>query len=69
VVCRRRTAAGRPGAVEFTPPFSTPPIRVDAKICNRSGYHYGVEFLAVDNAQRENVAQLRLHLASFAFVG
>jgi PilZ domain len=62
----------RPGdqvAVEFTPPFSTPPIRVDAKICNRSGYHYGVEFLAVDNAQRENVAQLGLHLASFAFVG
>jgi PilZ domain len=62
----------RPGeqvAVEFTPPFSAPPIRVDAKICNRTGYHYGVEFLAVDNAQRENVAQLRLHLASFAFVG
>ncbi len=62
----------RPGervAVEFTPPFSSPPIRVDAKICNRTGYHYGVEFLAVDNAQRENVAQLRMHLSSFAIVG
>ena len=37
----------RPGdqvAVEFTPPFSSPPIRVDARICNRTGYHYGVEF-------------------------
>jgi hypothetical protein len=33
----------RPGdqvAVEFTPPFSSPPIRVDAKIRNRTGYHF-----------------------------
>lgn len=62
----------RPGdqvAVEFTPPFSTPPIRVDAMICNRTGYHYGVEFLAADNAQRQSVAQLRMHLVSFAIVG
>lgn len=56
-------------AVEFTPPFSSPPIRVDAKICNRTGYHYGVEFLAVDNSQRQSVAQLRMHLSSFAIVG
>jgi hypothetical protein len=56
-------------AVEFTPPFSSPPIRVSAKICNRTGYHYGVEFLAIDNIQRKNVAQLRLHLASFAILG
>lgn len=58
----------RPGdhvAVEFTPPFSSPPIRVAARICNRTGYHYGVEFLAIDNAQRQSVAQLRQHLASF----
>ncbi|MGC2186116.1 MAG: PilZ domain-containing protein [Terriglobales bacterium] len=56
----------RPGdqvGVEFTPPFSSPPIRVDAKICNRTGYHYGVEFLTIDNAQRQSVCQLRLHLA------
>jgi PilZ domain len=62
----------RPGdqvAVEFTPPFSTPPIRVDAMICNRTGYHNGVEFLAVDNAQRQSVAQLRMHLVSFAIIG
>jgi hypothetical protein len=55
-------------AVEFTPPFSSPPIRVDAKICNRSGYHYGVEFIAADNAQRQNVDQLRMHLTSFATI-
>jgi PilZ domain len=62
----------RPGdqvAVEFTPPFSTPPIRVDARICNRTGYHYGVEFLAIDNSQRKSVALLRMHLASFAIAG
>ena len=61
----------RPGdyvAVEFTPPFSTPPIRVDARICNRSGYHYGIEFLAQDRRQRDNVALLRLHLVSFAIL-
>jgi hypothetical protein len=59
----------RPGdyvAVEFTPPFSSPPIRVDAKICNRSGYHYGVEFLALNPAQSQRVARLRMHLATFA---
>lgn len=55
-------------AVEFTPPFSSPPIRVDARICYRSGYHYGVEFLAADNRQRQSVVQLRQHLASFAIL-
>ncbi len=50
-------------AVEISPPFSSPPIRVEAKICNRSGYHYGVEFLTFDTAQKQSVAQLRLHLA------
>jgi PilZ domain len=55
-------------AVEFTPPFSSPPIRVDARVRNRTGYHYGVEFLAFDNSQRQSVAQLRLHLVSFAII-
>jgi PilZ domain len=55
-------------AVEFTPPFSSPPIRVDAKICNRTGYHYGVEFLAFDSLQRQSVDQLRMHLTSFAII-
>jgi hypothetical protein len=53
-------------AVEFTPPFPTPSIRVDARICNRAGYHHGVEFLAADRRQRESVALLGLHLVSFA---
>jgi hypothetical protein len=56
----------RPGdqvAIEFTPPFSSPAIRVDTAIRNRTGYHYGVEFLAVDNPQRQQVTRLRSWLA------
>jgi len=40
--------------------------QVEAKTFNRTGYHYGVEFLAIDNSQRQSVDQLRMHLASFA---
>jgi hypothetical protein len=42
--------------------------RVEAKVCNRAGYHYGVEFLAIDTAQRQCVDQLRMHLASAATI-
>jgi hypothetical protein len=42
---------------------------VDAKVCNRTGYQYGVEFLAVDQVQRQRVAQLRMHLESCASHG
>jgi hypothetical protein len=55
----------RPGdqvAVEFTPAYSALPIRVDATIRNRIGYHYGVEFLMGNDAQRERVTELRKHL-------
>src|SRR6516225_5261738 len=31
--------------VEFTPPYSSDPIRVRGVIRNREGYKYGVEFL------------------------
>src|SRR4029077_12002237 len=51
-------------AVEFTPPFSLPPIRVEAKVCNRAGYHDGVECGSIDTVQRQGVGQLRMHLAS-----
>ena len=49
-------------AVEFTPPFCSPPIRVDVRICNRTGYHYGVEFLTLDQAGKQRVVQLKMHL-------
>lgn len=51
-------------AVEFTPPYSAPPIRVEARVCNRRGYDYGVEFLESEPDQREDVATFRNHLAS-----
>src|SRR5713101_8007511 len=55
----------RPGdqvAVEFTPAYSGPPIRVDATIRNRTGYHYGVEFLIASDNQKLRVEELRRHL-------
>ena len=51
-------------AVEFTPAYSMPPIRVEGKICYRSGYNYGVEFVAGNSSQEEEVAVFRQHLSS-----
>src|ERR1700720_3998317 len=51
-------------AVEFTPPFSAPPIRVDARVCNRTGYTYGVEFLTDSSIRKQEAAQLLGHLSS-----
>ncbi len=50
--------------VEFTPPYSGLPIRVEARVCNRAGYNYGVEFLTESNSQKQEAAQLRRHLSS-----
>lgn len=61
------SAEFRPGdqvAVEFTPPYSAPPIRVEARICNRQGYTYGVEFLTDSSSQIQGAVQLRKHLTS-----
>jgi hypothetical protein len=51
-------------AVEFTPAYSAPPIRVEARVCNRTGYNYGLEFLAETNAQEEQATKLRNHLST-----
>jgi PilZ domain-containing protein len=56
--------AGEQVGVEFTPPYAALPIRVKARVCGRSGYHYGVEFISSDTEQEEGVAQFRRHLAS-----
>jgi hypothetical protein len=50
-------------AVEFTPSYSSPPIRVQGKICNRTGYNYGVEFVTENNSQKQDVAALCQHLS------
>lgn len=52
----------RPGEqiwVEFTPPYSSEPLRVRATVRNRTGYKYGIEFRADDAAEQERVARLR----------
>jgi hypothetical protein len=48
-------------AVEFTPAYS-PPIRVDARVCNRSGYTYGLEFLTDTQARKKQATTFRNHL-------
>ena len=55
-------------AVEFTPPFSTPPIRVDARICNRDRIPLRGRVSGGRSRQRDSVALLRLHLVSFAIL-
>lgn len=45
--------------IEFTTPYSSEPIRVSGVVCNRSGYSYGVEFLADSAEERRRVARLR----------
>lgn len=57
---------GEQVGVEFTPPYSAPPIRVTARVCHRNGYNYGVEFLNANPEQQEGVSQFRRHLASMA---
>lgn len=56
--------AGDQMAVEFSPPFSLPPLRVEAKVCNRVGYNYGVEFMAESPAQKQGIAQFCQNLPS-----
>ncbi len=49
-------------AVEFTPPFSSEPIRVRAVIRNRAGYKYGTEFLSLNPEEKELTEKFRTML-------
>jgi hypothetical protein len=48
--------------IEFTPPYSSKPVRVPATVRNRRGYKYGIEFEAESEAERKLVEQFRLLL-------
>lgn len=48
--------------VEFTPPFSSEPIRVRAVIRNRAGYKYGVEFLTISPEEKDLTERFRTML-------
>lgn len=54
---------GHQVAVEFTPPYSSLPIRLDATICTRTGYSYGLEFHADTATQNLQAAAFRKQLA------
>jgi hypothetical protein len=54
--------------VEFTPPYSSEPLRVPAVVRNRTGYRYGIEFDAGNPEENEKVARLR-ELLRFASGG
>jgi hypothetical protein len=59
---------GEQVAVEFTPPYSGQPIRVRGFVRNRSGYTHGIEFIAENDADYENVGQLESILKTFGSV-
>lgn len=44
--------------LEFTVPSSRAPLRLHAVVRNRSGYRYGLEFVVISKAQRDEIATL-----------
>jgi len=45
--------------IEFTPPFSTGPVRAKGVVRHRRGYNYGIEFLLENSADREQTEKFR----------
>jgi hypothetical protein len=53
---------GDQAEIEFTPPYSGTPIRIRGLVRNRKGYRYGMEFLAEDDHEQEQVLRWRTML-------
>jgi hypothetical protein len=51
-------------AIEFTPPYTGQPIRVRARVRNRNGYNYGMEFLLETESDFDSVGQIRTVLTA-----
>ncbi len=45
--------------IEFTPPYSSAPVRAPGTIRHRRGYHYGVEFLDETPGDVEQTSRFR----------
>ena len=45
--------------IEFTPPYSSSPVRAPGVIRHRRGYNYGVEFMDETAAEQEQTERLR----------
>ncbi|HUB02205.1 MAG TPA: PilZ domain-containing protein [Terriglobales bacterium] len=56
-------AMGAEVAVEFTPPYSSNPIRVRCLVRNRKGYRYGVEFITETEQDSCSVQQIEAVLS------
>lgn len=54
---------GDQAEVEFTPPYSGLPIRIRGTVRNRTGYRYGIEFLAETDREARQVNHLRTMLS------
>ena len=52
--------------IEFTPPYSGAPIRIRGVVRNRSGYRYGMEFVAGDDRELQAVQRLKTVLGVLA---
>jgi hypothetical protein len=57
---------GDEAEIEFTPPYSGLPIRIRGVVRNRSGYRYGMEFVAGDDQELEEVQRLKTMLGVLA---
>src|SRR5215472_6206522 len=46
-------------AVEFTPPYSSTPVRAPGVVRHRRGYHYGIEFESETSPDQEQAEKFR----------
>ena len=59
----------RPGdetEIEFPPPYSGVPIRIRSVVRNRAGYGYGLDFVAADEQESQEVQRLKAILGVMA---
>jgi hypothetical protein len=45
--------------IEFTPPYSSTPLRAPGVVRHRRGYNYGIEFMDETRADQEQTEKLR----------
>jgi hypothetical protein len=52
--------------IEFTPPYSSSPIRISGAVRNRAGYRYGIEFVIESREEAQEADRLRMMLTSMS---
>jgi c-di-GMP-binding flagellar brake protein YcgR len=56
-------AMGEVFEIEFGLPYASQPVRIEAAICNREGYRYGLEFVHVIASQQDMINRTCVTLA------